>query len=258
MAPCPVDVEVGDFNPHDAVRAGLTALPNAVAEAAGGLVTNGSGTGQMTVSGGLVAVRLLEAPYLVTGTAQAGAASTITLAAGASATDSLYLALAIAIVSGTGAGQSRVITAYVGSTKVATVDRAWATNPDNTSVYVIMKTPSPKLDASQQVVAASVQGNVTGSVASVTAGVTVTTLNDKTGLALSATGLDAITIADISTDSDSRSSVVKLIRAIYNRLYNKVTQTATTQTVYNDAGTVGIITMTCSESGGTATKGRSA
>jgi len=39
---------------------------------------------------------------------------------------------------------------------------------------------------------ASVQGNVTGSVASVTAGVTVTTNNDKTGYALSSASRDAI------------------------------------------------------------------
>lgn len=35
------------FNPYDAVRLGLTALPNAAAEAAGGLYTRGSGAGQI-------------------------------------------------------------------------------------------------------------------------------------------------------------------------------------------------------------------
>jgi hypothetical protein len=35
------------FNPRDAVRLGLTALPNAAAEAAGGLFTRGSGAGQI-------------------------------------------------------------------------------------------------------------------------------------------------------------------------------------------------------------------
>lgn len=41
-------------NPTDSVRFGLSALPNAAAEAAGGLVTNGTGTGQLSVSGGNV------------------------------------------------------------------------------------------------------------------------------------------------------------------------------------------------------------
>lgn len=45
---------------------------------------------------------------------------------------------------------------------------------------------------------ASVQGNVTGSVGSVTAGVTVTTNNDKTGYRLSATGVDDVWDEQIS------------------------------------------------------------
>lgn len=40
-------VQVVSFDPYDAVRAGLTALPNANAEAAGGLYTRGTGAGQI-------------------------------------------------------------------------------------------------------------------------------------------------------------------------------------------------------------------
>lgn len=43
-------------NPYDAVRYGLTSLPNAAAEASGGLITRGSGTGQMLVLSGGVSV----------------------------------------------------------------------------------------------------------------------------------------------------------------------------------------------------------
>jgi hypothetical protein len=71
------------------------------------------------------------------GTAQAGGASTITLAAGADASDDEYNGYGIRITSGTGSGQSRMISDYVGSTKVATVSSAWATQPDNTSVYEV-------------------------------------------------------------------------------------------------------------------------
>lgn len=54
----PVDIlyEVVAFDPQDSVRLGLTALPNAAAEASGGLVTRGTGTGQITVSSGAVTV----------------------------------------------------------------------------------------------------------------------------------------------------------------------------------------------------------
>lgn len=40
-------VPLTDVNPYDAVRGGMTALPNAAAEAAGGLFTRGSGAGQI-------------------------------------------------------------------------------------------------------------------------------------------------------------------------------------------------------------------
>lgn len=75
------------------------------------------------------------------GTAQAGAASTITLDASASAVNDFYAGQQISIVGGTGAGQSRMITGYVGSTKVATVANAWATNPDSTSVFRVLAVP---------------------------------------------------------------------------------------------------------------------
>jgi hypothetical protein len=72
-----------------------------------------------------------------TGTAQAGGASTITLAAGASAADDAYTGMTIRTTGGTGSGQSRVISDYVGSTKVATVAEAWTTPPDATTTYSI-------------------------------------------------------------------------------------------------------------------------
>ena len=71
-------------------------------------------------------------------TAQAGGASTITLDAGANATDNYYKNLILGILSGTGAGQGRIITAYVGATKVATVNTAWVTQPGADSVFVLL------------------------------------------------------------------------------------------------------------------------
>jgi hypothetical protein len=99
-------------------------------------------------------------------TAQAGAASTITLDASASATDNFYNGEEIKLDSGTGAGQTRTILSYVGSTKVATLDRAWATNPDNTSVFTIFNSSAPRVDSNLAV--------------------TTGTNSDKTGYALTA------------------------------------------------------------------------
>lgn len=73
-----------------------------------------------------------------TGTAQAGAAGTITLDSGASATNGLYNDAVVWILSGTGAGQIRPIIGYAGATKVANVTPNWATNPDATSVFVLV------------------------------------------------------------------------------------------------------------------------
>lgn len=74
----------------------------------------------------------------VTGTAQAGSAGSITLASGASATDDYYNGMVISITGGTGNGSKGIITDYVGSTKVATVQKSTAAfTPATSSTYSI-------------------------------------------------------------------------------------------------------------------------
>jgi hypothetical protein len=68
-------------------------------------------------------------------TAQAGASGSITLAAGATSSD--LTGFVITLDGGTGSGQTRVITGYNGTTKVATVYPNWTTPPDATSTYVV-------------------------------------------------------------------------------------------------------------------------
>lgn len=84
--------------------------------------------------------RLFDYVY-VKGTAQAGASTTITLVSTASAVDNFYVGSSIFLVDGTGAGQNRLITSYNGTTKVATIEKDWETNPDNTSVYLLIGMP---------------------------------------------------------------------------------------------------------------------
>lgn len=69
------------------------------------------------------------------GTAQAGATSSITLASAASSTDDAYKGMLVGITDGRGKGQVRLITGYVGSTRVASIDTSWDTIPNNTAVY---------------------------------------------------------------------------------------------------------------------------
>lgn len=142
-----------------------------------------------------VSSRLSTASYYIrSNTAQAGAASTITLDAAASATDSFYNKGLLVILSGTGAGQARWITGYVGATKVATVDSAWLTNPDATSVFGIIpkNLAGQLLDAAITTRATPAQILATPANLLATDGtgrVTVGTNADKTGYSLAVTPL---------------------------------------------------------------------
>jgi prepilin-type N-terminal cleavage/methylation domain-containing protein len=69
------------------------------------------------------------------GTAQLATSNTITLSSSASAVDNYYVGLSIRTVGGVGLGQNRTISAYTGSSKVATVSTAWTVIPDNTTTY---------------------------------------------------------------------------------------------------------------------------
>jgi hypothetical protein len=82
-------------------------------------------------------------PVIRTGTAQAGAASTITLDSGASAIDDYYVGCYVNITNDSPAnarGQARMITDYVGSTKVATVEGTYGTNPSSASTFEVLAT----------------------------------------------------------------------------------------------------------------------
>lgn len=95
------------------------------------------------------------------GTAQSGGSSTITLDTGASSVDDYYNYQMVSIVSGTGVGQARQIADYAGSSRIVTVDRAWATTPNNTSVFVITpadKFASTAIEIADAVLARNVSG----------------------------------------------------------------------------------------------------
>ena len=62
---------------------------------------------------------------------------TIKLDAGASATNNLYDGMRVTIVDGTGAGQSRVMSGYVGSIQTAGVVPVWTTIPTTGAKFVI-------------------------------------------------------------------------------------------------------------------------
>jgi len=84
---------------------------------------------------GKVAVALPD--YERRGYAQSGTLSTIVLDTKASAVDGYYVGMAVRIDDQTAAGEERIISAYVGATREATVSVNWSVAPDSTSLFSI-------------------------------------------------------------------------------------------------------------------------
>lgn len=72
------------------------------------------------------------------GVARGGENSSITFRSAASAIDDTYTGSVVAIIASIGKGQSRLVTGYNGTTKIATITPAWETNPNSESIYVVM------------------------------------------------------------------------------------------------------------------------
>ena len=131
----------------------------------------------------------------------------------ASSVDDFYLNDLIILTEETGAGQERHIDAYNGTTKIATINRDWTTEPDATTKYVV-KFDSPK--------------HVHGLLASA--------LSQINGELVDALGTD--TLAELSQGIPAATPTIKTaLMLLYMIARNKLTTTAIELGVYNDAGT---------------------
>lgn len=170
-----INANIGTTQPINFTGTGAAALAKVdVTDIAGVAVNTGvAQLGVNVVNWGATAVGSVppDTTFLRSGTAQGGGATSITLDAGASATDNLYDNCVVFIRSGTGAGQANVITAYNGTTKVATVGNTWATNPDATSVFTIWAVGPSTATVSGTVSANVVQWNGSAVAAPATAGI---------------------------------------------------------------------------------------
>lgn len=122
------------------VTGAVGSVTGAVGSVTGNVGGNVTGSVGSVASGGITRASLAADTGLQSvrsNTAQAGASTSITLDASASATTDFYINHLVLLTGGTGVGQARYITAYNGTTKVATV-AAWATNPDNTSTFALL------------------------------------------------------------------------------------------------------------------------
>jgi hypothetical protein len=204
-----------------------------------------SGTGKTTP----IVLYPVRLPAIRTGTAQAGAASTITLDASASAIDDYYNGCYVNITNNSPAnaqGQARRITDYVGSTKVATVEGTYGTNPSSASTFEVLATGEwiqrlSDVNAWKGIGAATVD----------TAGYPVVTIKDGTGAGEIATTSGAIdTVAAVTTVNGLAAGVITaaaiatgaidadaLAADALTEIFNKITQTALTEGYATDGAT---------------------
>jgi len=130
-----------------------------------------------------------------------GASGTIQLAVGASGLNDFYNGALVVLTSGTGVGQARTIVSYVGSTRQATVDRAWVTIPvgDDTVYMIVPQSDSPAAAAPSAATNAAAVWNETlaGHVTADSAGVAMKNsfkiLKNRTKIN---TTLDTLTVYD--------------------------------------------------------------
>lgn len=144
------------FDFSDLVRGGLTALPNANAEAAGGLFTRGTGAGQINQdANGRIDIRtaamsadvitaaaiapdaVTELRSLASGTADSGSTTTMVDAARTEADPDYWKGAHILFTSGNIAGQRRLITGFNASTDTITFTPA-TTQAVSTQSYEIV------------------------------------------------------------------------------------------------------------------------
>jgi len=78
---------------------------------------------------------ITNGPVIESGTAQAGSAATITLDPGANGASGFYNKWYIKITAGPGVGEKKLITGYVGASRIATVGSAWSVTPTAASSY---------------------------------------------------------------------------------------------------------------------------
>ena len=110
-------------------------------------------------------------------------------------------------------------------------------------------------------VTGNIGGNVVGSVASVTAAVTVGTNNDKTGYSLSSTGLNSIVVSEPAGEAQwGTTTLVGALGVLLTPLTNKnfftrTSSTAGTITQRNNADNASLWTRACTDTGSVSTIG---
>lgn len=216
IGPCALLIPLVPWDYQDGVRMGLTALPNAAAEAAGGLFTRGTGAGQINqdangrvdanvktwISGAIPAVNVTGVPIV----------------------DDKYIL---------GTIYSTPATAGIPDINVKNINNVAAATPGAAGgVFIAGTNAATTITGS---LTTTFTGNLTGSAASVTAGVTVTTNNDKTGYGLSAAAVQAIW--------DALTSALTTVGSVGKLLIDNINATISSRSTYAGTDTSGTTTL---------------
>ena len=207
-----------------------------------------------------------EVRSIASGTADSGTTTTLVDAARTEGDADWWLGATLVMTSGTLLGQARQIVDFDPATDTITVAPAF-TATVGTQTYEIwpgygglMPTVLGRpLDVTATGTAGIDWANVEGQTTAVT--LSTTTVNDlttKTGFSLSAAGIDSIydeAVVEAAAVPASTASFRNALSWIFALSRNKITQTATTQTLRNDADSGNIATSTVSDDGTTATRG---
>lgn len=225
----PCDMIVGNvvaFDAQDSVRLGLTALPNAAAEASGGLVTRGTSTGQISVSSGAVLVQS------GTSTGQISLSSGLVRLSATGVDDIWDEALS---------GHSTPGTAGDALDAAGSAGDPWSTAlPGAYGSGTAGKIVGDNLNATVSSRLASASITLSGGA------VTVGTNNDKTGYRLSATGVDDILDEVVEGSATFR----QFLRGFGAALLGKASGAGTTTITFrNAANTKDVIIATVDASG---------
>jgi hypothetical protein len=214
LAPRPIKYRIlGGVNPDDAVRAGLTALPNVASGSAGAILTSGTGTAQLSVSGGIADA---NAKQLLGTTLTEGAAGRLK-AAFTTLFDVASPVLTTASVNQTGDAFARIGAAGAGLTalgdaRIAHLDADVTSRLAPTVAGRTLALTGTTISTGQAVASVSgAVGSVTGSVGSIGSG----------GIDATSFTAGAINAAAIATDALgslelASSAVTEIVNAVWN------------------------------------------
>lgn len=130
------------------------------------------------------------------------------------------------------------------------------TSTSGAKTTVIILYPQETADLVVTVGANNDKTGYTASTVTDKTGYTVSTVSDKTGYSLSATGLDSVVTAEPAGVPAFGGTLKAAISWLLALARNKVTQTATTQTLRNDADSASIATAAVSDDGTTYTRAK--